>query len=242
MKKLSFRIVLSCVAVLFVTLINVHAADYNASLAKMPVSAESLDKGALVDLVKAIAVQSGKDIGLVIEPFARSMNNVKVGKADFHMPLIAIPGIDQATLDYAYSTQTIFHVNFIMYTKKGSGMTRDKLATAKVETDMAHVAYFDFNIKGSPSLEQSLKKVNAGRIDAFIFADSAADPLVKKNKLTNIQRELYRVYDVKIILPKGGQGKETDTFLTQNINTLRANGNFDKIMAPLERPYDNWQP
>jgi ABC-type amino acid transport substrate-binding protein len=218
------------------------AADFNASLAKMPVYAEGPDRGVLVDFTKALAEESGKAIDFKVVPFARSMSNVTSGKAHFHMPLIAIPDIDMSTLDYDYSTETIFHVNFIMYTKKGRGMTKEKLASAKVETDLAHVAYFDFDIKGSSNIEQSLKKVNAGRLDAFIFADFASDPLVKKNKLTNIRRDLYKVYDVKIILPKGGRGGPTDEFLTQTIKKMREKGTFEPIMGKIDTPYDDWQP
>ncbi|MBU2452872.1 MAG: transporter substrate-binding domain-containing protein, partial [Proteobacteria bacterium] len=216
--------------------------DYKATLAKMPGYAESTEKGILVDLVKAIASESGKEISLVVEPFARSMNNVTSGEADFHMPLIAIPGIDMATLEYDYSTETIFHVNFVLYTKKGSNITIDNLPDSKVETDIAHTPYFDFPIKGSANLESSLKKVSAGRIDAFIFADFAIDPLIKQNNFTDIKRDLFKVYDVKIILPKNGRGGDTDKFLSETIAKLRANGTYDKIMGPLEVPYDNWQP
>ncbi|SDU45938.1 transporter substrate-binding domain-containing protein [Desulfobacula phenolica] len=223
------------------TAVSAYAQDYKATLAKMPIYAESAEKGVLVDLVKAIESQSGEKINLVIEPFARSLHNVVSGKADFHMPLIAIPGIDMTTLDYDYSTETIFHVNFVLYTKKGSNISIDKLQNSKVETDIAHLPYFNFPIKGSSNLELSLKKVSAGRIDAFIFADFASDPLVKKNNLTNIKRDLFKVYDVKIIIPKNGAGGKTDKFLSETISKLKANGTYDKIMGPIEMPYDNWQ-
>jgi polar amino acid transport system substrate-binding protein len=222
--------------------VSAYAMDYNASLAKMPGYAESTEKGILVDLVKAISSESGGNMNLVIEPFARSINNVVSGKADFHMPLIAIPDVDTATLGYDYSTETIFHVNFVLYTKKGSGITIDKLKDSKVETDMAHLPYFNFPVTGSSNLELSLKKVNAGRIDAFIFADFASDPLVKKNNFTNIKRDLFKVYDVKIVLPQGGKGGKTDTFLSETIAKLRTNGTYDKIIGPIDVPYDNWQP
>jgi ABC-type amino acid transport substrate-binding protein len=230
------------VVILMTFAVSAYAQDYKASLAKMPVYAESKDKGVLVDLVKAIASEAGTKINLVVEPFARSINNVASGKADFHMPLIAIPDVDTATLGYDYSTETIFHVNFVLYTKKGSGVTKDKLSGLKVETDIAHLPYFNFPIKGSSNLELSLKKVEAGRIDAFIFADFASDPLVKKNNFKNIKRDLYRVYDVKIVLPKNGRDGSTDKFLSETIGKMRANGSYDKIMSKIDVPYDNWQP
>ncbi|HCY86010.1 MAG TPA: hypothetical protein DHV36_12815 [Desulfobacteraceae bacterium] len=232
--------------ILFISIIMqippVLAADFKVSLAKMPVYAESSEKGVLVDFTKALAKVSGKDIEFSVVPFARSMNNVVSGRADFHMPLIAVPNINMETLDYDYSTETIFHVNFVMYTKKGRNVTKEALPTAKVETDLAHVNYFDFSIKGSANIEQSLKKVNTGRIDAFIFADFASDPLVKKNNFNNIQRDLFKVYDVKIILPKGGRGGPTDQFLSQAIGKLKSSGDFERIMGQIDTPYDNWQP
>ena len=236
MKRLFFTIFILFIAV------SANAQDYKASLAKMPVYSESTEKGVLVDLVKAIATESGKKINLVVEPFARSLNNIISGKADFHMPLIAIPDIDMSTLDYDYSTETIFHVNFVLYTKKGSNISIDNLPNLKVETELAHLPYFTFPIKGSSNLELSLKKVNAGRIDAFIFADFASDPLVKKNNFTNIKRDLFKVYEVKIILPKNGKGGKIDKFLSDIIAKLRANGTYDKLMKPIEVEYDNWQP
>ncbi len=242
MTKLTCKLFVLILTVFLSLSLNVMAADYSASLAKMPVYAESVEKGVLVDFTKALSKESGKQIDISVGPFARSMNNVITKKADFHMPLIAVPDIDMSTLDYDYSTETIFHVNFILYTKKGSGMSKDKLSTSKVETDIAHVAYFDFDIAGSPNIEQSLKKLNAGRIDAFIFADFASDPLVKKNNLSNIKRELFKVYDVKIILPKGGRGGSTDMFLSETIKKMRENGSFDNIMSVIDTPYDNWQP
>jgi polar amino acid transport system substrate-binding protein len=236
MKRLFLTIFILAAAV------SAYAQDYNASLAKMPGYAESTEKGILVDLVKAISSESGEKINLVVEPFARSINNVISGKAAFHMPLIAVPDIDMAKLDYDYSTETIFHVNFVLYTKKGSNITIDKLQNSKVETDIAHLPYFNFPIKGSSNLELSLKKVNAGRIDAFIFADFASDPIIKGKNFTNIKRDLFKVYDVKIVLPKNGTGGKTDKFLSETIAKLRANGTYAKIIGPIDMSYDNWQP
>ncbi len=243
MKRLNLNFFAFTFTIMILIIANAHAADYKVSLAKMPVYAESPEKGVLVEFSKALASESGKSFQITVDPFARSMNNVKSGEADIHMPLIAIPDIDLTTLPYDYSTETIFHVNFVLYTKKNSGITKEKLYSGglKVETDIAHVPYFDFKVTGSANLVQSLKKVNAGRIDAFIFADFASDPLIKKFNLTNIKRDLFRVYDVKIILPKGGRGGSVDNFLSKTIASMRTKGEFDKIMGIIDAPYEDWQ-
>lgn len=74
------------------------------------------------------------------------------------------------------------------------------------------------------------------------YADFASDPIVKKEGMKNIHRELFKVFDVKIILPKGEKGKATDAFITEAIEKMRADGTFDKIMSPIDQPYSDWQP
>ncbi len=218
------------------------AKEYKASLAQMPVYAESLDKGVLVDLVKLLADASGATITPQVVPFARSINDVVTRKVDFHMPLIQPKGQDPAKLEYDYSTETIFHVNFVLYTNKSKPVDVKGLKDLNIETDLAHVNYFDFPIKGSNSIEASLKKIDAGRIDGFIFADFASDPIVKSFDLKTLKRQLYQVFDVKIVLPKGDNGKDVDLFLSDTIKKLRDSGKFATLMNAIDQPYNDWQP
>ncbi|MES1982042.1 MAG: transporter substrate-binding domain-containing protein [Pseudomonadota bacterium] len=216
--------------------------SWKASLAQMPVYAESKDKGVLVDFVKALEKVSGDRIEYQVVPFPRSMNDVQEKKVDFHMPLIQIPGTEIGTDKFDYSTETIFHVNFTLYSRKGLDITPATASKFKVETEAAHTDYFNFPIAASTNIEGSLKKVDAGRIDAFIFADFASDPLIRQNKLTNIKRQLFKRFDVKVILPKGARGGPTDKFLSENIAKLIKNGDMARIMGPIDAPFDNWQP
>ena len=224
------------VAMMLLSVIPTRAADMKATIAEMPPTP------ILVEFVEAMAKTSGKDIEIQVVPFNKSVHDLVDGKADFHFPLIKADNIPEDQLDYAYSTETPFHVNFVLYTNKNKPIDKSKLKDYKIETDLAHVAYFDFPIKGSTRTDSSLKKVNAGRIDGFIFADTPSDPVIKKEGLKNIHRELYKVFDSKIILPKGEKGKATDVFLTETIQKMRADGSLDKIMSPLDQPYDDWQP
>ena len=220
----------------------VAAKDLTASLAQMPLYAESVDKGLLVDLVKAIEQESGMRIKREVVPFARSMDNVINRRADFHMPLIMAPNADLSELNYDFSTETIFHVNFVLFSNKNKPLDPAKLASYKLETDRAHTQYFPFPIEPAASLESAMRKVDAGRIDGFIFADFASEPIIKQYDLKNIHRSLYRVFDVKIILPKGAHGGEVDRMLSAAIRSLREKGDYDKLMGSVDRPYDDWQP
>lgn len=218
------------------------AKELKASLAQMPVYAESMDKGVLIDLVKLIEKESGVTIHREVVPFARSMDNVINRQVNFHMPLIMVPNADESKLPYDHSTETIFHVNFVLYTNKSKPLDSSKLASYKLETDRAHTQYFPFPIEPSTNLESSLKKLDAGRIDGFIFADFASDPIIKQTGLKNVHRALYKTFDVKIILPKGGRGGEVDKLLSSSIQSLRKKGDYDKLMSAIDKPYDDWQP
>lgn len=218
------------------------AEELKVSLAKMPVYAENENKGVLVDLSKMLAKELKMDLNLTVVPFARSIDRTVKRAVDFHMPLIESPGYRNEVLPFDYSTATIFHVNFVLYENKKNPLKLDNMAAYKVETDRAHVNYFPFDAISSSCLECSLKKVNIGRIDGFIFADFASDPLVKMNNLINIKRKLYKVFDVKIVLPKGDRGGRVDQMLVAAIDNLRATGEYQKLMDQIDMPYNDWQP
>ncbi len=221
---------------------NTAAQKLNASLAQMPVHALSKSEGVQVNLVRAISSVSGYDINIDVFPFARSIDNVIKGKADFHIPLIKNDIIPESSLPYYYSTETIFQVNFVLYTRKRSGVNNKNLANYLVETDRAHIDYFPFQISPSNSIENSLKRLSLGMIDAYIFADTATDPLLLELNYKNISRSLYKVFDVKIILSKDEHGKKINNILSKAIQELKANGQLHQIEGGVDLPYNNWQP
>ncbi len=220
----------------------VLAGEYRATLAQMPVYAVSETEGVLVDFVKVLENVTGNPIEIKVYPFARSMKNVIEENADFHIPLIKNDIIPEDELSYYYSTETIFHVNFVLYTVKGSGVNVNNLQHYKAETDRAHVGYFPFKITPSNKIKHSLRNLHLGRIDAFIFADTATDGVLKDLGYTNIERSLYKRFDVKIILPKTEHGKQVDRMLSESIGKLRESGKLQEIEGPVDQPYDNWQP
>jgi len=221
---------------------NVAANNLRASLAKMPVHALSAEEGIQVNLVKAISAVSGHSISIDVYPFARSIDNVINNRADFHIPLIKNDIIPVDALPYAYSSETIFQVNFVLYTRKTSKVNNKNLSNYKVETDRAHIDYFPFQVFPSNSIEQSLKRLNHGMIDAYIFADTATDPLLLQLGYKNIRRDLYKTFDVKIIISKSEHGKYIDNELSKAIKKLKSTGELKTIEESVNLPYKNWQP
>ena len=217
-----------------------------ASLAIMPQSAERSDDGRLhgayVDLIRALDRLYGTETKMIVVPFKRSVRNLVAGLADIHIPLIKIPGMDTDSLPYAFSTATLFQVAFVLYSNSDRPLEMARLNEYEILTDSAHIEFFPFKVKGTHCLPCAIKMVAAGRIDGFIFAQNEIDPYIREFKLTNVRRQLYRNFDVKILIPKGEAGKAIDHYLTEGINTLRERGEYDKLLAPVLAPYKDWQP
>jgi polar amino acid transport system substrate-binding protein len=223
-----------------------QARDLKVSLPIIPPLVETKEKGILVDLCKAMA-EEYKDGKLTwdVFPFARSLDNVEKGRADFHMPYITPKNPQKVR--FQYSTDTIFKVIIALYTNKNNKEIGPKNVTKyKVETDEGVKYIFESeipNIAGSPSIESSLQKVDLGRIDAWLMAMPESDMALKKLGLKNIKRWEYGKYDVKAVLPLGEKGKEVDKILSGLIKKLKASGKYQQIMGLiLDQKFDPWQP
>src|SRR3569832_1849825 len=141
----------------------VMAKELTASIANLPVLAATPDKGVLIDLVKAIEKESGIPIKREVAPFVRSMDAVINHRADFHLPLIMVPNADESKLEYDHATETIFHVNFVLYSNKNNPLDMSKLGSYKLETDRAHIQYFPFPTEASSGRGGGRGRGGAGR-------------------------------------------------------------------------------
>ncbi len=233
-----------CLVILSIPVL--QASEWEASLANMPLSAVLDDEGSMtgayVDLIIAIDKLAGTQTKINIYPFNRSLHNLVTGQANYHIPLIEIPNKSNDDLPYAFSTETLFEVAFVLYSNKEKPLDIRNLEKYQLATDSAHVDFFPFKITGISCLSCGIKMVNAGHLDGFIFAQNEIDPFIRELKLSNIHRQLYRYFNVKIVIPKGDKGKQIDTFFTKYIGELRETGKYDKLLSPVLFPYQSWQP
>jgi len=221
-----------------------EARDLKGSLPLIPPLVESKDNGILVDLLKAMAEEykDGK-ITWEVYSFKRSMENVEKGRADFHMPQLVNPKISADELPFMFSTENIFKVVFVLYTNKNNkNINSGNARKYKIESSLGTMDFFNFKVTGSPDIESSLKKVDTGKIDGWLFAMPESDAVLKSLGLKNTKRQEFANYDVRIVLDKSPKGKEVDKIMTNLISKLKANGKYQKIMGPiLDQKFDPWQ-
>ncbi|RAJ06329.1 ABC transporter substrate-binding protein [Aeromonas salmonicida] len=224
-----------------------HTARFSAYLGLLPGLIDSNGTGPFVDLVKAIAdLDDGVEVSVEVYPMPRATRSVVVGEADFNLPALRNPYIDESMLPYRFSSVTFGKVTHVLYSSSATPVTPAMvLGYEYTKRDLLIEGVSDFwpfSVKRSLSIEQSLGKLSRGRIDAFLWAQEEADFALRKMGLTNIHRVYFGEFDDVFIIPKGEKGDAVDRFLTQSIGKLKTSGQLDKIYSAIHGPYQEWQP
>jgi ABC-type amino acid transport substrate-binding protein len=253
--NISFRCFFSLliVAIIFLIPINTVARDLTVSLPERAGLAE-LDRegkisGSLVELVKAIddVYDEGKIIIIGVYPFKRSIRYVINGKADFQP--INIKGSKQK--GFIYSSVRITVLSDVLYTNSDtSPLDKNNLWKYQINVGRGHGEIFrnEFlkrfkrpakNIQEITTVRQGLLMVSAGRSEGFLMDMDSGDAVLRKLKLRNIRRELYRQRDVHAIMHPGIRGKEVDRILTKAFSKLRKQGRLKNLVNKLQNPGQN---
>lgn len=218
----------------------------HAHLGELPGLINGDKTGPFVDLVHAIDdLYPDISIQITIYPLARAVAGVSNGKADLGLP--AIRNLKDADmLAYRFSTRSFGKVTHVIYSNTKEPVTAD-MAYGIVPTkrDLLIEAvpdYMPFPAQRSMSIEQSLRKLSRGRIDAFIWAQEEADIMLRRLGLTNIHREFFGDFDDVFVIQKGAAGDEMDEFVSRSIDQLAASGKLAEIYSKIHQPYVEWQP
>ena len=228
-----------------------NAKDLVVSMAFLPDILERPDKGAFVDIIRAIDdVYEDGVILRKVYPFPRSIQNVITGNADFHLPMIRNKIVSEESLPYSFTKEKMGDVCFVIYSHEDNPITFERIQKLKntkpfplkIESEGGFLIYFDFPITESIGIENSLKKINLSRSDAFIFAQEETDFTLTRLKLKNIHRELYDSFDDVFLIPKGNKGKEIDAIISGCLRRLRASGRLETLYQKVHVPFQIWQP
>lgn len=200
--------------------------------------------------MEAIADAEGKKVAIQVLPFARAVYMIEAKQADIQSTIVQIPDKAKwAALKYDYSTEELIKIVFVLYTNKSKPVGAAELKAGnpkgfKIETDAAHTPHFPFAAP-STSIEASLKKLDAGTIDGFVFSQGATDGLLKKLELKNVRRENFDTLSGVFLLQKGGRGGSIDKMISSGLAKIKANGKYKTIVgayAEAASKYSDWQP
>jgi len=225
-----------------------HATTLRASLPLLPKQSMLDDQGRaygpLVDLVRAIdSVYREGDIELKLYPFARSIENVVTGRADFHLPLIKATNYSRTELPFNFSSEPLSSVVFVLYSRADKPLLNpDKLSQYKLSTQYGHKEFFPFAIAEDLETKQSFNKLLRHRTDGFIAAQVVGDSYIKKNKLKNIRRAYFATWQVHVVIPKGDKWQMLDKIISDALIELKASSRFAKITQGLDLEFEDWQP
>lgn len=220
---------------------------YDVSLAMMDKSAvfnkaTKKQEGAYIELLNFVESKTNLKFDKIIYPFERSLQNVISKNSDLHIPLIQNPTIPEDQLPYYLSNLTLFEVPFVLYTNKKKNINLENLEFHSLVTDSAHTGFFPFKISPTHCISCSIKMVNKGRLDGFIFAQAEVDHYIKEFKLKNIRRQLYKNFSVKLVFPRSPRGLKLKACFEKEFSRLKDTGFLNKFLSPVIGNYDNWQP
>jgi polar amino acid transport system substrate-binding protein len=202
-------------------------------------------------LATAVLEATGAKANVQVLPFARCVNSIENKEVDLVSTTVALPDQKKwAALKYDYSTTEAVKIVFVLYLNKAKSTSLDKLRNGdlqglKLETDSAHTGHFPFAIAPSTSVDASLKKVDSGDIDGFIFSQPTTDAALKRLGYANIKRYYYATFLGMFLLPKGGRGGALDKKLTEGLQKIRQSGKYTEIMGELisgASAFKEWQP
>lgn len=202
-------------------------------------------------LITAIVEATGNTVKTEVLPFARCLYMIETKQADIESIIVALPDPEKhADLKFDYSTADAVKIIFVLYTnpKKPIDVTELKKGNPKaykIETDIAHVNHFSFAIAGSSSMDASLKKVDSGSIDGYIFSQASADAALRNLGLKNIVRTYFDTWTGKLLVVKGGAGGPIDKMISEGFAKIQASGKYQAIMGQLiagASTFKDWQP
>ena len=226
----------------------VNAPDIEVGTFLLPGLVESTEEGPVIDLIKAIAATyTGGKFVIHPAPLARVASDLVNGTTDAFVP--DLRRADEGQLKYRFSTQSIGQVHFVLYSRKTAPVRTTEIQQAQGKSP----ADFPYTIEtivipwGFPTVEftdltSAFKKLDAGHIHAFLWAQEEADAELRRLGLKNIVREEFRAFEDVFAITKGPRGDFVDNILSKGIAQLRDSGELQRLYSRIHKPYDPWQP
>lgn len=230
---------IGCMTPAFASNISVSLAEIPGTVNKEAGGAASGNLPDLLALIDEYYLEGDFEYG--VYPFGRSINNVTAGRADAHAPLINTGSGDAP--DFQYVREPIAQVTFVIYSNKSNPVTADAdFSTLNVETMIGHAHFFGFPVSESASIESALKKVETGRVDAYIMAQDAVDGLIRAEGFEAVHRAKYATWGSSLLVAQGPDGDALNETISGAIKAAKADPRYQGAAEQMHAPYSDWQP
>lgn len=227
-----------------------NAPDLIAEAMLLPGLVNSSTEGPMIELLQAIAstYTAGK-MSITAYPVGRVRADMESGVADMALAFIRLRPDADAKLKYRYSTKGYGQVTFVLYSRKSAPVRVQDVKRASGQAADAfpykiESAWFDwgFPVIQFTDLASAFRKLEAGHINAFLWAQEEADVELRKQGLKDVVREPFGTFDDVLAIPRGPRGDFVDRVITDTLTALRASGKLQQIYRKIHLPYDPWQP
>lgn len=226
----------------------VDAPDIVVGAGLIPGMVNSSSDGVMVDLIKAMsAAYTGGSIAVRAMTVGRLDVELVEGLVDMTMPYIRMRPNDDVNFKYRFTRKGYGKVSFVLYSRKANPVTAAAISKAallhpfpyKIES-----AEFDwgFPVAQFLSFESAFKKLAAGRIDAFLWAQEEADEELRRQGSKGIVRELFGIYDDVFAVQRNARGDYVEKVYEQTLEAMQKSGKLEASYNKIHKPYDPWQP
>lgn len=235
-KSIILVLVLSLSA--FICLANlINAESYVIGSFPIPLVVEDKDDGVFVELTKEIAKRVGIQIEILVAPPPRTLHN-------FEQNLIIglFPGLDVTMPKKEFSRSASIYVKRdFSFFQKGKGLATIKdLEGKKVGLTNGYPYVKELTENKNILFEfveddvLNMKKLGAGRIQAFVVEEKSGLEALKKAGETNIEYNkdvALSEQDVYYAFQNTPQGRELANKFSKALEEMKKDGTFAKIMA-----------
>jgi polar amino acid transport system substrate-binding protein len=226
-------------SVLFLLPVSAFGAE-SVSIATFPIPlmVESKDKGVFIELTRALAKEAGFELTIVVLPPQRTLQEFSAHKVDG-----VFPGLKALMPESYVRSGLVYMKNDYAFTVKGSpplatvaalsgkrvGITSGYPYAKKLMADNS----IHFDVANSD--DQNVKKLLAGRLDAFVVEEKSGLKAFSnngsRNKVFYNPAQPISEQDVFYAFQEGARGERLAAEFSRALVALKDNGTFARIMA-----------
>ncbi len=231
-------IMLLCVCFVLSFTSNVFAGGCTLGSYPIPLMVENQNKGVFIELTREIAQRSGLDVTIKVYPTKRTVMNFNKNIIDGFFPALDV----MINKKVSKSEEMYFKEDFVFF-KKGSPSisTIEGLRGKKVGITLGYpyarkiTENKEFKIETAPSDVANLKKLAAGRIDAFIVEKQSGLKALKQSGMSNIitydQNKPISRQKVYYVFQADAKGKDFAAKFSKALSSMKKDGTFGRIMS-----------